>query len=125
VKTDQSEDAGPAISRQEPGPDRRSHPRFKLALPLVLFRPGGTDRVETKTEDVSCDSFCCISDRPFSPGDRLECELFIPGDALSSVPEDDLCLRCQVRVVRVEELGPLGFGVTCRLEDYKIGRSAK
>jgi len=84
------------------------------------------DRIETKTEDVSCDSFYFVSNHSFSPDDRLECELLIPGDELSSVPEDDLCLRCGVRVVRVEERGPqLGFGVACQLEDYKISRSAR
>jgi hypothetical protein len=125
VKADQGEQARRQASRLGSGRDRRRHPRFKLALPLVLFRPGEAEKIETKTEDVSCDSFYCISDRPFSPDDRLECELLIPGDELSSVPEDDLCLRCRVRVVRAVERGPqLGFGIACRLEDYKINRTA-
>ena len=114
------------VSEQGSGLDRRCRPRLRLALPLVLFRSGEADRIETKTEDVSCDSFYFVSDHPFSPNDRLECELLIPGDKLSSVPEDDLCLRCGVRVVRVLAKGPqLGFGVACRLEDYKISRSAR
>jgi len=114
------------ISSQESGLDRRCRPRLRLALPLVLFRPGQMDRIETTTEDVSCDSLYFVSGLPFSPDDRLECELLIPGDALSSVPEDDLCLRCGVRVVRVEERArQLGFGVACRLEDYTISRSAR
>jgi hypothetical protein len=123
---DQSEQAPWQASGQESGLDRRSHPRLRLALPVVLFRPGGADRIETTTEDVSCDSLSFVSDHPFSPDDRLECELLIPGDALSSVPEDDLHLRCGVRVVRAVTKGPqLGFGVACRLEDYTISRSAR
>lgn len=123
VKTE-SEQA--PISGLESGVGRRSHPRLRLALPLVLFRPEESDRIKTKTEDVSCDSFYCVSDQPFSPDDRLECELLIPGDELSSAPEDDLCLRCRVRVVRVVEQGSqFGFGVACRLEDYTISRSAR
>jgi hypothetical protein len=122
---DQSEQARLPISRQGSGLDRRFRPRLRLALPLVLFRSGETGRIQTTTQDVSCDSFYFVSDHPFSPDDRLECELVIPGDALSSVPEDDLCLRCGVRVVRVEKRGPqLGFGVACRLENYNFSRSA-
>ena len=122
----QSEQAHWQGSGQESGLDRRSRPRLRLALPLALFRPGQIDGIQTTTEDVSCESFSFVSDLPFSLDDRLECEVVVPGDPLSSVPEDDLCLRCGVRVVRVERRGPqLGFGVVCRLEDYKISRSAK
>jgi hypothetical protein len=122
----QTQEVGSPISWQGSGPDRRCRPRLRLALPLVLIRSGDTDRIETTTEDVSCDSFYFVSDRPFSPDDLLECELLIPGDGVSSVPEDDLCLRCGVRVIRVEERGPqAGFGVACRLEDYKVSRSAR
>jgi hypothetical protein len=121
VNTHHSEYAEPMESDLE----RRCRPRLRLALPVVLLPPGAAERIETKTEDVSCDSFYCFSNRPFSPEDRLECELLIPGDQLSSVPEPDLCVRCQVRVVRVVPRGPqLGFGVACRLEDYTISRSA-
>jgi hypothetical protein len=123
---DQKEQARSPISGLGSGPDRRFRPRLRLALPLVLFQSGETERIQTTTEDVSCDSFYFVSDHPFSPDDRLECELLIPGDDLSSVPEDDLCLRCGVRVVRVEERGPqLGFGVACKLEDYNVSRSAR
>jgi hypothetical protein len=108
------------------GLERRTRSRLKLAIPVVLFRPEEADRVETKTEDISCDSFYCISDRQFSPGDLLECELIIPGDELSSVPEQALCLCCRVRVVRVVARGlHVGFGVACRLEDYTISRGSR
>lgn len=120
---DLSEQADWPISGLGSGLDRRCHPRLRLALPLVLFWPGEADRIETKTEDISCDSFYCFSDRPFSPDDRLECELLIPGDEMSSVPESDLCLRCRIQVIRVVAKGQLGFGVAFRLEDYTIGRS--
>jgi PilZ domain len=124
---DYREQAFSSVASQESGFDRRSHPRVRLALPLSLFKVGEADRIDVTTEDVSCDSLSFVSDRPFSADDRLECELLVvPGDALSSVPEDDLCLRCEVRVVRVEEKGPqLGFAVACRMEDYTITRSAR
>lgn len=122
VKTEQNEHAVERDSRT----DRRSRPRMRLALPLTLFRSGGAERIETSTEDVSCDSFYCVSDRPFSPNELLECELLMPGDDVGSVPEDDLSIHCQARVVRVDARGPnRGFGVACRLADYTINRSAR
>jgi hypothetical protein len=37
-----------------------------------------------------------------------------------------LCLRCEVRVARVEERGAqLGFGVACQMDDFTISRSAR
>jgi hypothetical protein len=122
AKTELSEQALP-ISGLGSGLDRRCRARLRLALPVVLFRSGEADMIETKTEDVSCDSFYCISDKPISLGDQLDCELVIPGDEVTSVPEADLHLRCRVRVVRVVARGPQqGFGVACQLEDYTISR---
>jgi len=67
----------------------------------------------------------CVSDRPFALDDELECEIMIPGDDVSSVPEDDLRLRCRARVVRVVPQGKRqGFGIACRLDDFTINRSA-
>ncbi len=77
--------------------------------------------IETKTENVSCDSFYFVSDRPFTLNERLNCELLIPGDEASSVPDDGLRLYCNVRVVRVVSKGfQLGFGVACELEEYTV-----
>jgi len=113
------------ISSLESGRERRCRSRLRLALPLVLIPPGDGAKIATSTEDVSCDSFYCVSDRPFALDDELECEIMIPGDDVSSVPEDDLRLRCRARVVRVVPQGKRqGFGIACRLDDYTINRSA-
>jgi hypothetical protein len=126
AKPDHSEPASWPISRLGSDLDRRCRPRLRLALPVVLFRPEDGTTIETKTENLTCDSFYCVSDQPLSLNEELQCELLIAGDGLSSVPEDDLYLRCQVRVVRVVPKGSKrGFGVACRLEDYTISRSAR
>lgn len=126
AKPDHSEQASWPISRLGSDLDRRVRPRLRLALPVALFRSEDGTRIETKTENLTCDSFFCVSDHPFSVNEQLECELLIAGDGLSSVPEDDLYLRCQVRVVRVVPKGTKrGFGLACRLEDYTISRSAR
>lgn len=108
----------------ETGQERRSRPRVNLSLPLVLIRPGDEARIETQTGNVTCDSFYCVSDRPLSPGEVIECELFIEGESVSSVPQDDLRLSCRARVIRVvPRPSQDGFDVACRLEEYSISRS--
>lgn len=113
------------ITSLESGHERRCRARLRLALPLVLISPGNGVKIATNTEDVSCDSFYCVSDQPLQLDEQLECEIMIPGDTVSSVPEDDLRLRCRARVVRVVPRGKrLGFGIACRLDDFTINRSA-
>ncbi len=105
----------------EDGQDRRRHPRLRLSYFLRLFRPGYSEGIETKTEDLSCDGFYCISDRPVLPDEVIECELRIPGEQASDSTGADLVLRGRAQVVRVvpDELEPR-FGVACRLEGYTV-----
>jgi hypothetical protein len=117
--------SGQSLLRQpgvaaEAAPERRHHPRLRLSYRLRLFRPGQSVGIETKTEDLSCDGFYCISDRPILRHERIECELLIPGEPGDS----DLVLRCRAEVVRVtkEPLEPR-FGVACRLEAYTVNHN--
>lgn len=104
----------------EAGQERRRRPRLPLSYLLRLFRPGQPVGIEIKTEDLSCDGFYCMSDRPVPLHERIECELLIPGEAA----ESDLVLRCRAEVVRVTK-NPFEqkFGVACRLEAYAVNRS--
>ena len=107
------------------GPDRRNQPRVEMSLSVTLVRPGQGFRVEAQTKDVSRDSFFCVSEHPFSPGETLDCEIILPGDDRTSVPEPESCLECRVRVVRVVTKGTEpGFGLACQLEDYPAKRTA-
>lgn len=124
AKTARSLDLRPPINI-ESVLDRRRQPRIDLALPVVLFRSKDGIRVETHTKDLSSDSFYCVLDRPFSPGEQLDCEIEIPGDDRGSIQEPGLCLECQVRVVRVVTAGTQkGFGIAFQLEDYSVRLSA-
>jgi hypothetical protein len=102
-------------------PDRRRRPRFRLAYPVRLWKPGDAVRVETKTENLSCEGFFCASERIFSPRQTLECEIVIFSDKLGQPLEQDIVLRCRAEVVRVV---PWAFGaalgVACRFADYAI-----
>ena len=91
---------------------------MKLACALRLFRAEETRGVETSTENISSDGFCCITELPFSPGEQLGCEIVIPGQPAG---HDALVLRCRVEVVRAAAHGlSAGYGVACRLLDYTV-----
>jgi hypothetical protein len=112
-------------SMMQTSEERRRRPRLSLGLPLVLRRPGTETVVEARTENVSSEGFYCLTADEFSPDELLDCEISLPGDQVSSVPEDGLRLSCQVRVVRVVPIGmQQGFGVACHVEDYTMSRSA-
>jgi len=102
-------------------PDRRRRPRLSLAYRLLLSRCGEASQTETKTENISCEGFYCTSERLFSAGDMLECELVISGHGLSQSGEHDMVLRCWAEVVRVvPRAGGTACGVACRFADYTV-----
>lgn len=80
--------------------------------------------VESETRDVSSGGFYCFTDEHFMPDERLECLLIVP------LPEHSegggqLCLHCQVEVVRVDISPPGGaYGIACRIEDYTVANFA-
>ena len=96
--------------------DRRVRWRLKLPYSIVLHRLGEAAGVKTTVQDISSDGFYCISEQPFSPNEKLDCDLLIP---------DSLVLHCQAEVVRVvaDGLKP-GYGLACRLKDFKTGRQS-
>jgi len=111
----------PILSSSD-APDRRRRRRLRLAYPLRLYRSGEAFRTETKTEDISCEGFFCVTDRHFSPFETLECELLIPFQEEGLPTEHDIILRCQAEVVRVvQHVDEAAFGIACRLSDYTIG----
>jgi PilZ domain len=109
----------------QPNQERRRRPRLSLALPVVLTRPGTEAAIDAMTENISSEGFYCHTASEFWTDEILNCEVSLPGDQVSSVPEDGLRLSCEVRVVRVVSRGAQqGFGVACHLEDYTMTRSA-
>jgi hypothetical protein len=106
--------------------DQRSNPRFQLTYAVALSRPGEAFRVVTKTENVSCGGFYCLSARPFWPGERLDFEMAIPDAGPSRFQANDLFLHGVVEILRVVSRGiGKGFGLACRLERYTIGPNAR
>jgi len=71
------------------------------------------------TEDLSSEGFYCISERPFSPHEWLECELTISSAQPGAPLDKGLVLRCTAEVVRLLPAGPR-FGLACRFENYSV-----
>lgn len=97
--------------------ERRSRPRVRVALPLVLSRRERASRIEGVTQDVSCHGFSFVAAEAVPLAEMLEGEIIVPGDPVSSVPEDDLHLRFRAQVVHVDPRGrDLGFTIGCRID---------
>ncbi|MBZ5595294.1 MAG: PilZ domain-containing protein [Acidobacteriia bacterium] len=98
--------------------DRRKRKRVAVHWPLRLFRQPGNPLVESTTENLSSEGLYCITGEPFRPGERLQCEIVIPGERLG-FSEPSMRLQCHVMVKRVEHLRG-GFGLGCHIEDYSL-----
>jgi PilZ domain len=101
--------------------ERRRRPRLTLACPVRLFRIGYESRVETKTENISCEGFFCITESFFSPHEKLDCELVLTNEDTRPMVDEAIIIRCRAEVVRVERHNEnSAFGVGCRFADYTL-----
>ena len=98
--------------------DRRKRKRVPLHWPVRLLRQRGMPPVESITENLSSEGLYCITQERFKRGERLQCEILVPGESFGS-PEPFLRLRCHVTVKRVEHIHR-GFGLGCHIEDYTL-----
>lgn len=99
--------------------ERRKRVRVALQWPVRLSKSGMGETLHTTTRNLSSAGFYCVASDSFLPGDRLDCTIIIPPEALG-YSEDRLCLQCYAEVARVEFLGAEGFGIACRIEDYAV-----
>jgi hypothetical protein len=97
--------------------DRRKRKRVPLHWPVRLLRQKGPS-VESVTKNLSSEGLYCITQERFKRGERLQCEILVPGESFGSA-EPFLRLRCHVTVKRVEHVH-LGFGLGCHIEDYSL-----
>lgn len=98
--------------------DRRRRARVLLRCPLLLYRKDSAKPLEGETRNLSSAGFYCFVRQPVELGDHLECILTVPGESFDH-GEGKVSLRCQVAVVRIEEL-PAGVGVACRIDHYSL-----
>lgn len=102
--------------------ERRKQRRLPLRWPIrVSAKPLGTAR--TNTENLSAQGFFCILESSPPLGTILECNLTVPNYSPTS-PDALRSIQCQAEVVRLEARGnETGFGVGCRILDFKLAKS--
>jgi hypothetical protein len=98
--------------------DRRRRQRVAVHWSVRLSRRPETSSAESTTENLSSEGFYCIIRQPFKPGERLQCEIVLPGE-IFGFSEPSVRLQCHVTVGRVEHLDG-GFGLGCHIEDYAV-----
>jgi hypothetical protein len=110
--------------KRDPSLERRRKARTPVHWTLRFCSGPLTETIETVTQDLSSDGFYCFSRVPFIPGEQLICMLGIPAhrpDRSDRATE----LECQVKVVRVDPVRKEGyFGIGCKIEDYRLTRTA-
>ena len=96
--------------------ERRRRHRLKLGWRVQLARPCTHVLVSAETDNLNSGGFYCISEEPFSPGESLECDLFIPANP-GVLEGPNVVLHRQVKVLRLEIKGlEPGFGIACQFE---------
>ena len=98
--------------------ERRKYERLPLRLPVRFINERAP--ATSFTENISSEGFYCVSPGLFTPGDRLEVELFLPAHNPGH-GEKTVRLKCQAQVVRIDStwLGH-GFGIGCRIDAYTV-----
>ena len=96
----------------------RKRKRVAVHWPVRLWRQREVVPIESTTENLSSEGLYCITQEPFKQGERLQCEIVIPGESFGS-SEPFLRLQCHVTVKRVEPVHR-GFGLGCHIEDYSV-----
>lgn len=100
--------------------ERRRNRRAPLNWLVYIKCESSTERLLTRTRDISSDGFYCLLNQPVRPGEHIECDIVVPTHGTRH-PNDVVYLRCKARAVRVEEIdGGLEFGVACRIEEYRV-----
>ena len=100
--------------------ERRRNLRAPLHWTVYLAFKGSGHPLRSITRDINKDGFYCSLDQAVRPGERIECDIVVPTHGAGD-PDDMACLRCRAQAVRVEKIGDgPGFGVACRIEDYRL-----
>ena len=100
--------------------ERRKRVRTTVHWPIVFFRNGSGDAIESVTQNLSSSGFYCHSQTLIAPGELLLCAIKFPSYDPTG-HERPRVLECRVQVKRVEP-GETGdsFGLACQIHDYRM-----
>lgn len=96
---------------------------MRVHWPLRFHLTNAPEAVETITRDLSSDGFYCLARTSFVPGQALACTLGVPTHHPNGAHRM-VSVECRVRIVRVESTAEGLYGVGCRIEEYRLLRSA-
>ena len=98
--------------------DRRTYRRLALRWPVRL---SGTTlgSVQAWTENLSASGFYCVLESPPAVGEKLECDLNVPSSGYQRTVG---AILCQAEVIRIDVRNTPGFGVACKIVDFRYMR---
>jgi hypothetical protein len=112
---------GPSNGTSEAGrTERRTRVRTTLHWPVLFFRNGSGEAVESVTQNLSSSGFYCHTRVRITLGESLDCVLTIPSHDPSG-HEKVRVLNCRILVRRVEP-GSIEntFGIACEIQDFHL-----
>src|SRR5579859_6058280 len=86
-----------APARNPAHPERRGRVRATVHWPVVFFRNGSTNAIESITQNLSSSGFYCHSQILIAPGEFLVCAIKLPAYDPSG-HERPRVLECRVQV---------------------------
>lgn len=100
------------------GADRREARRFNMTLPLRVL-PHGPHRHEltAQTRDVSYRGLYFLAESNFDIGSKIEFVITLPEHVTQS---NDVNIRCQGQIVRVEPTSNGRLGVAAKIDRYEF-----
>lgn len=100
------------------GADRREARRFNMTLPLRVLphEPHGHE-FTAQTRDVSYRGLYFLAESNFDIGSEIEFVITLPEHATQS---NDVNIRCQGQIVRVEPISNGRLGIAAKIDRYEF-----
>jgi len=104
------------------GSERREARRFNMTLPMrVLPREASGAELRAQTRDVSYRGLYFLAEAQFEVGATIDFVITLPQQATRG---DDVNIRCQGQVVRVEPTSNGRSGIAAKIERYEFLNAA-
>lgn len=104
------------------GSERREARRFNMNLPMrVLPQQGHSPELRAQTRDVSYRGLYFLADASFEIGSAIEFVITLPRQVTRA---DDVNIRCQGQIVRVEPTSNGRTGMAAKIERYEFQHAA-
>lgn len=100
----------------------RTGKRFPLELPIRIHESESAEELQAVTGNVSSAGVYVRANAAWQIGSKVDFEITLPADAAAA--DHDIRVRCQGRVVRVDQPAKEGenCGVACIIDKYHFVR---